>query len=77
MNVKYYSPIGFINNSKSPLLIQHGQQDILVPLSQAQEYFFAAQKIGLAIEMMVYPGQGHSIEEPRLALDAMERNLKG
>jgi dipeptidyl aminopeptidase/acylaminoacyl peptidase len=25
--------------------------------------------------MVVYPGQGHGIEEPRLALDAMKRNL--
>lgn len=70
-----HSALKFIKNAKTPLLIQHGADDIRVPLAQAQEFYFAAIKVGLPVEMVVYPRQGHSIREPQLALAAMEKNL--
>lgn len=70
-----HSALQFIQNAKTPLLIQHGGNDIRVPLAQAQEFYFAAIKVGLPVEMVVYPRQGHSIREPRLSLAAMEKNL--
>jgi dipeptidyl aminopeptidase/acylaminoacyl peptidase len=71
-----HSALRFIKNAKTPLLIQHGDNDLRVPLAQAQEFYFAAIKVGLPVEMVVYPGQGHSLREPQLALAAMEKNLE-
>ena len=59
-----------------PLLIQHGGNDVRVPLAQAQEFYFAAIKVGFPVEMIVYPRQGHSIREPKLSLSAMEHNME-
>jgi dipeptidyl aminopeptidase/acylaminoacyl peptidase len=70
-----HSALQFIQNAKTPLLIQHGGNDIRVPLAQAQEFYFAAIKVGLPVKMVVYPRQGHSIREPRLSFAAMENNL--
>jgi dipeptidyl aminopeptidase/acylaminoacyl peptidase len=70
-----HSPLQFIRNAKTPLLIQHGGNDLRVPLSQAQEFYFAAIKVGLPVEMVVYPRQGHSLWEPRMSMAAMEKNL--
>jgi len=70
-----HSPLLFIQKAKTPLLIQHGGSDIRVPLAQAQEFYFAAVKVGLPVRMIVYPRQGHSLTEPRLSLAAMEDNL--
>ena len=71
-----HSALQFIKNAKTPLLIQHGENDIRVPLAQAQEFYFAAIKTGLPIEMVVYPRQGHGLREPKLSLAAMEKNLE-
>lgn len=71
-----HSALQFVQNAKTPLLIQHGENDIRVPLSQAQEFYFAAIKVGLPVEMVVYPRQGHGIREPKLSLAAMEKNLE-
>jgi len=71
-----HSALQFVSNAKTPLLIQHGGNDIRVPLAQAQEFYFAAIKVGLPVKMIVYPRQGHSIREPRLSLEAMEHNLE-
>jgi dipeptidyl aminopeptidase/acylaminoacyl peptidase len=62
-------------HAKAPLLIQHGEKDPIVPVSQAYEFHAAAKRVGLPVEMVVYPGQGHGIDAPKLALDALKRNL--
>jgi len=71
-----HSALQFADNAKTPLLIQHGGNDVRVPLAQAQEFYFAAIKVGLPVKMIVYPRQGHSIREPKLSLSAMEHNLE-
>jgi dipeptidyl aminopeptidase/acylaminoacyl peptidase len=71
-----HSALQFVSKAKTPLLIQHGGNDIRVPLAQAQEFYFAAIKVGLPVKMIVYPRQGHSLREPRLSLEAMEHNLE-
>ncbi len=70
-----HSPLMFVGNAKTPILIQHGELDPIVPVTQAHEFYWAAKRVGLEVEMVIYPGQGHPIQEPRLALDALQRNL--
>lgn len=69
------SPLFYINNANTPLLIQHVENDPIVPVSQAQELYSAALRTGLNVEMIIYPGQSHVIHTPLLLLDAMQRNL--
>jgi dipeptidyl aminopeptidase/acylaminoacyl peptidase len=70
-----HSAINFVGNAKTPTLIQHGGEDRRVPLSQGEEFYRALKKVGVPVEMVVYPRQPHGIREPKLLQDAMERNL--
>jgi dipeptidyl aminopeptidase/acylaminoacyl peptidase len=58
---------------RTPTLIQHGEQDIRVPLSQGRELHNALKRQGVPVELIIYPRQGHAVDEPRLALDMRRR----
>jgi dipeptidyl aminopeptidase/acylaminoacyl peptidase len=72
---QHHSPMFQIKNVTTPTLIQHGNQDERVPLSQGEELYNALKRQGCITKMVVYPRTPHSIEEPRLLLDCMHRNL--
>jgi dipeptidyl aminopeptidase/acylaminoacyl peptidase len=65
-----------VKGVKTPTLIQHGEADLRVPVSQGYELYNALKRQGVATKMVVYPRQPHAIQEPRLQLDAMVRNLE-
>jgi dipeptidyl aminopeptidase/acylaminoacyl peptidase len=60
----------------TPTLIQHGDRDLRVPISQGYELYNALKRRGCTTTMVVYPRTPHGIEEPKLMLDAMRRNLE-
>jgi dipeptidyl aminopeptidase/acylaminoacyl peptidase len=60
----------------TPTLIQHGEQDLRVPISQGYELYNALTRQNVPTKMVVYPRQPHGIQEPKLIKDAMERNLE-
>ncbi len=60
----------------TPTLIQHGEQDVRVPISQGYELYNALVRQKVETRMVVYPRQPHGIQEPKLGKDAMERNLE-
>ena len=70
-----HSAITFVDQVKTPVLIQHGEQDFRVPYSQAQEFYQALKDRRVPVEFVSYPRQGHGITEPRLLKDAMQRNV--
>jgi dipeptidyl aminopeptidase/acylaminoacyl peptidase len=60
----------------TPTLIQHGERDERVPLSQGLELYNALKRQGCTTKMVIYPRTPHGIEEPRLLLDCMNRNVE-
>jgi len=60
----------------TPTLIQHGENDLRVPISQGYELYTALKRRQVPVTMVVYPRQGHGVGEPRLQLDVMRRNLE-
>jgi dipeptidyl aminopeptidase/acylaminoacyl peptidase len=71
-----HSPMFYVKGVRTPTLIQHGERDERVPLSQGQELYNALKRQGCTTKMVTYPRTPHAIEEPRLLLDCMERNLE-
>jgi dipeptidyl aminopeptidase/acylaminoacyl peptidase len=67
-----WSPIQFATNVTTPLLITHGENDVRVPIAQAEQYFRTLKKLERTVEFLRYPRAGHGITEPlhRLHLDA-------
>jgi dipeptidyl aminopeptidase/acylaminoacyl peptidase len=60
----------------TPTLIQHGEEDRRVPISQGYELYNALVRQGVTAKMVVYPRQPHGLQEPKFIKDAMERNLE-
>jgi dipeptidyl aminopeptidase/acylaminoacyl peptidase len=65
-----------IKGVTTPTLIQHGDKDLRVPISQGYELHNALKRQGVPVKMVVYPRQPHGLQEPKLQLDAMQRNIE-
>ncbi len=71
-----HSPVFQTKGVTTPALIQHGDADVRVPISQGTEYFNALRRQGVETRMIVFPRQPHGITEPRMVLKAMQTNLE-
>jgi dipeptidyl aminopeptidase/acylaminoacyl peptidase len=71
-----HSAMFHVENVSTPTLVQHGEADLRVPISQGYELYGALKRRGVKTQMVVYPRQPHGIQEPKLMLDAMNRNLE-
>jgi dipeptidyl aminopeptidase/acylaminoacyl peptidase len=71
-----HSAISHVRNVSTPLLIQHGENDFRVPLSQAQEFYKALKTLHKTVEFDIYPRGGHVNFEPPLEREYMLRNLE-
>jgi dipeptidyl aminopeptidase/acylaminoacyl peptidase len=60
----------------TPTLIQHGEADARVPVSQGYEFYNALKQQGVPVRMLVLPRTPHSPQEPKLLLKAMQTNLE-
>lgn len=63
-NYRKASPVFFVKNVETPLLILHGANDTRSPTLQAWEMYRAMKDANKEIEMILYPRAGHSISNP-------------
>ncbi len=63
-----------INNAKTPTLIQHGEFDKRVPISNAYELLQGLRDKKVPSELIVYKGFGHGITKPKERLAANWHN---
>jgi dipeptidyl aminopeptidase/acylaminoacyl peptidase len=70
------SPLTWADRVKTPLLIIHGERDARVPLEQGLRFHDALRHHGSPVEMVVYPGEGHSVRGYDHRIDAMGRLLE-
>jgi len=69
------SPMMFARRVTTPTLITQGEKDARVPLPQAWEFYHALKKVGVDLDFVIFPRQGHMIQEPRLQREMMNINL--
>ncbi len=74
--LKAHSAMGHIGKASTPTLIQHGEQDLRVPITQGYELYTALKRRNVPVKMVTYPRTPHGIQEPKLMEDAMKRNLE-
>ncbi|HLA11705.1 MAG TPA: S9 family peptidase [Pyrinomonadaceae bacterium] len=74
--LRKHSALTFARNIKTPLLIQHGENDNRVPISQAWEFYRALRALNKTVEFDIYPRGGHVNYEPPLEREYMRRNLE-
>ena len=59
------SPLKYIRNAKTPMMIHVVLGDPRVPSPQSIEMHMALKKLGVPTELFVYPGQSHGIPDTR------------
>jgi dipeptidyl aminopeptidase/acylaminoacyl peptidase len=69
----HFSPIHYVSNVQTPTLLIHGQDDIIVPVSQSYEFFRALKDRGVPTELVVYPREPHGPRERAHKLDRLRR----
>jgi len=67
------SPINYIDNVTTPLLLLHGENDLRCPIGQSEEVFTALQKLGRTSVFVRYPGEPHGLRKPSNNIDRIER----
>lgn len=70
-----HSPMFNVKGVSTPTMIQHGDADIRVPISQGYEFYNALKAQGVPTRMIVLPRQPHGPNEPKMQLAAMQANL--
>jgi dipeptidyl aminopeptidase/acylaminoacyl peptidase len=80
------SPITYVRNMKTPLLILHSEDDLRCPISQAEELFFALRHLKRDVEFIRFPAESHELTRSgspahrvrrfEIVLDYLERKLK-
>mgnify|MGYP001168683875 CR=1 FL=1 len=65
-----------IRGVSTPTLIQHGEADIRVPISQGYELYNALRQQNVPVRMLVLPRQPHGPNEPKMQVIAMQSNLE-
>lgn len=70
-----HSPLFNVKGVTTPTMIQHGEADVRVPISQGYEFYNALKVQGVETRMLVLPRQPHGPNEPKMQLAAMKANL--
>jgi dipeptidyl aminopeptidase/acylaminoacyl peptidase len=70
------SPITFIEQSKTPVLILQGELDEEVPAPQAFEFWHAMETLNVPTKLIVYAGEGHGPQKVANQIDILEQALQ-
>ena len=71
-----HSPLRFVQNVKTPVLLQHCEGDQRVPISNAIMFYNALRRRSVPVRMLAMPRQGHGPVEPTMVLKTMQTNVE-
>jgi dipeptidyl aminopeptidase/acylaminoacyl peptidase len=67
------SPITYVDNIRTPLLILHSENDWRCPISQADELFVALRLLRREVEMVRFPGESHEMSRSGSPVHRVQR----
>lgn len=73
--IKVSYPFLHADRIRTPTLYLGGQSDFNVPIIGGEQMYQALKSMGVDTELVIYPGQFHSITTPSYARDRLERYL--
>ena len=68
-----HSPISYLQNIQTPLLIIHSELDFRVPISQAEELYLGLKRRNVETELVRYPDEGHELSRSGQPLHRVDR----
>jgi dipeptidyl aminopeptidase/acylaminoacyl peptidase len=55
------SPLKYASAIRTPLLIEHQEQDLRLPIEQGEQLYAALRYLGRPVEMLLYPNESHGM----------------
>jgi dipeptidyl aminopeptidase/acylaminoacyl peptidase len=75
----HHSPIWYVKNIKTPLLIIHAEEDYRCPISQAEELFVALKVLGREVKLVRFPNENHELSrsgKPKHRIERLKHIVK-
>jgi dipeptidyl aminopeptidase/acylaminoacyl peptidase len=73
--VKISYPFFHADRIRTPTLFLGGDKDFNVPLVGGEQMYQALRSLGVDTQLVIYPGQYHSINIPSYKIDRLQRYL--
>jgi len=71
-----HSPLRFVQNVKTPVMLQHGEADLRVPFTNSVMFYNALRRRDVPVRLLALPRQPHGPTEPRMVLKTMQSNVE-
>lgn len=71
-----HSPLRYVQNVKTPVMLQHCEGDQRVPISNGIMFYNALRRRNVPVRMLAMPRQGHGPVEPTMVLKTMQTNIE-
>jgi dipeptidyl aminopeptidase/acylaminoacyl peptidase len=75
-NAEFYlerSPLTYVKNITTPVLILHSENDLRCPITQGEEFFVALKKLGKEVEFVRFPDESHGLSRAGQPVHRIER----
>lgn len=69
------SAIRFVDKVRTPVMLSHGDADLLVNVAEDEQYFTALRDVGVEAIMLRYPREGHGMRETQHIADFLDRSI--
>src|SRR3546814_14572762 len=69
------SAIRFVDKVKTPIMLSHGDADLLVNPAEDEHSFIALRDVGVEAIMLRYPREGHGMRETQHIADFLYRTI--
>ncbi|GAV14620.1 S9 family peptidase [Paenibacillus sp. NAIST15-1] len=69
------SPMTYIKSACTPTLIQHGEKDARIPISNAYELYQGLRDMDVDTEFIIFKGMAYSSDQPGINVAIMKQNL--
>jgi dipeptidyl aminopeptidase/acylaminoacyl peptidase len=70
-----HSPVRYLDQCHTPVLVLHGEADPRVPISQGEEFYHGLRFMNKDAEMVTYPREPHIFKEREHQIDSLTRIL--
>ena len=73
------SPLAYVNDIETPLLIVHAEKDFRCPIEQAEQLFVALKSLGKEVAFVRFPDEGHELSRsgrPDRRIERLEAIVK-
>ncbi len=70
-----FSPIKYVKNVETPIILLHGINDPCVPVSQYHQFYRALKDLGKPVRLLLFPREGHGFSEKKHIEQSIEESI--